>query len=310
MLYNNEIKSKYIQNKGRAYGNVATTYFTQTKSVEEEKGKDIALFTNEEWFEFLFSIDVITIHNVNRYTEFFKTYAKWYSVNMKTEEQNYFDKIGKDQMIFYTTNIINKDNYIPRDLFVKLVNDIPNAVDRYVLLCIYEGIKGEDFSDIILLKQSDIDRENNIFHLHSGKDVVVSDELMQAAIAACSQKNFVTLKSPFDPKTPATGTLDNVEYVFRVRDNASYNAPKSRNMYRKFASYKSYFENSEINAPRLLSSGFIAKLHEIMEKYDADQPKQVYDTQELKDAVSNLYGEGVDARRVVSRLKNNGYTIG
>lgn len=307
LYYNNEIKEKYMVSLGAACDNTIREYFEQASVVESEKGKDIALFDAEEWFEFLKSIDVITINQVARRTAVFTKYAAWYYDQYKLKTANEFVNIAPEMMISYTTEIVNAQKYIPKDMLLKMIAEIPNAADRFMILCLYEGVKGDEYDDIQLLKLEDIDIENRIFHLHSGRDVKVSEELLETALLADQQKSYITSHSPFSEiKVSSTRVIDS-DYVFKGRENMNAGITHRKRIHKRFLYLKDFFENAEFTTARILDSGLTYAIYDLMKVYGATEFKEIYGTQELVDLQDRFGHSGSEPRILIRNLKRKGY---
>lgn len=307
LCYNEATKKKYIESLKETFRKNAENYFLESAGFENTTGKDIALFGAEELFDFFKSIDVITINKVYRYVTFFTDYAEWYFANNKPSHDNHIAEITKEKMIAYTTEIVNKETFIPKELLLKLVSEIPSYVDQFLIMCIYEGVRGEEYRDAMMLKADDIDVGNRIFHLQSGKDITVSQELIDIALRASKQTGYVLPQSPFSTKRPAGGNLDEAEYIFRVRDNSSRETPGASRIYNRFMAYKDFFENPEFTPIRLADSGFTYELLKVMKKHDKKQVKYIYGTPEMNELKERYDYAGTEDRYIARKLKKNGY---
>lgn len=310
LYYNENVKEKYMASMNALHMNTSKEYFKLTAEYENEKGKDIALFDADEWFDFLKVTGYITISKVYYFTTFIAKYAKWYFDRYAPKQENHFEKISNDKMIEYTTNVVNNNRFISRELLLQLLKEIDNAVDRFMILCLYEGIRGEEFNDIMLLKLSDVDFENNIFHLPSGEDAVVSDELLEAAKQANAQKNFATPVSPFAERSAGVGSFNNeAETIFKFRDNARTKTPNAKRIYNRFNVYRDYFENDDFNSLRIINSGLAHQFREIKRKYNTNDHVAVYHVPEMK-ALMQKYGFAEDyARFAYRKLTKAGYNL-
>lgn len=310
MLYfNNEFKNKYIESLNKGYVVPAQEYFNQSAKFEEKMGKDIALFDKAEWFEFLQSINIITLNKAKQFYAFFATYAKAYISKNSPDSENFYQTITDEDLVEYTSNVVNKEMCIQRDMMLTLVNEIPSPIDQYMVLAIYEGIKGENFTDITMLREEDIDTENNEFHLASGRVVKVSQELVNIALKASAQTVYVTPQSPLSNKTTSAVNLGESEYVFKIRNNSqtktAVNNPKR--IYDKFLRLKNFFENTEFDVPRVLNSGYVCGLQKILKENDKQYLREIADLPETKE-LSDRYGfNSKNFKHVTLRLKRTNF---
>lgn len=307
-FFNKETKNQYIETLGTTDTIPAQKYFKKAADFEAKNGKDIALFSDTEWFDFLLENNIITLNKVKIYFDFFARYALYYFSKNKTNEKNHYKDVTNEELVQYTCGIINSEKCIRRDMMLTMVSEIPSPIDQFLVLALYEGIKGNNFSDIFLLKRQDINTETREFHLASGKVVQVSPELMNIALKAERQTIYLAPQSPLLDIKTAEVTLCESEFVFKLRNNAtSMNNINVSRIYRKFAMLRNFFENDEFDAPRIINSGYVDGLKRIMDIYQQDNMKKIYGLPETK-ALTDRYGFNTsDFRRVIDRLKRTNY---
>lgn len=185
-MYNEYQKRRYITQKiseTNVTDFVLTNNFDKAAPFEEKFEKDLCDFTTDEIREMyklsnLNSLNVLTNRN-----SIYKLYTAWAQTQgLVVDNQNHYNE--------FDINILNsllnvnalKQNIVSKETVKTWCSNFLNARDEFVLWCIFDFGKGDYFSDIVNAKISDIDFENKIMHLSSGRNVKVSDELIAAAM--------------------------------------------------------------------------------------------------------------------------------
>ena len=154
--------------------------FEKSYGFENIRQKDLYSFTVSEILEFYKFLDIGTITPLIVYNSNLIKYAQWaLNENLITDGQNHFDELINESL--YTC--INKSkinaSILSHEQFMELIHTkIKNEQDKYVFFCLYEGIKGKDYQEIIDLKLSDIDEKNSVAHLSTGREVYVSQDFI------------------------------------------------------------------------------------------------------------------------------------
>ena len=140
-------------------------------------------------FFFFFTIAPLVVYNTNSVQ-----YAQWaLNENLITDGQNHFDVI--DIQILNTC--VSKDklrqSILTYDKFKDLImRRIINDQDRFVFFCLFEGIKGKDYQDIINMEFSDIDEVEKTV-LIKDKKIKVPQGFINIARDADKQEDYETL---------------------------------------------------------------------------------------------------------------------
>lgn len=305
LYYNNAFKNTYLSSIPRTAVIPAQKYFAESTEMENKKRKDIALFTKEEWFEYLQSINVITINKIKPYYDFYKKYSEVYFEKNKVDTENAYKAITEEDMVAYSNSIVNKEICLPREVLLTLVNEIPSPIDQFLVLALYEGIRGDHFQDITMLQTTDIDVENREFHLAGGNVVKVSEELLNIALKASKQTVYITPQSPFSNESASSVTLGQDEYIFKIRSNSKSKTIKVNptRVYRKFTVLRQFFGNDAFDIPRIVNSGFVYGLNEILKKNGKESYREIADLPETQQLRERYEFTGGELKRVTERLK-------
>ena len=167
-LYNPEIKAHFLEDY---YDNEATrkVSFYKIKNaaeVEFDKKKDIFEMTFEEIEEILNNCEFKTQNSAKAFMSVIDSYIEWSYVNgyrlsnlpiFPTEVS--LSKLA-ERYVAKTSSVY----YTQKDLF-KYYEDINNTMDIFIIQCIFEGIKGQGFDEILSLKIEDVHSDEDNYYV-------------------------------------------------------------------------------------------------------------------------------------------------
>ena len=150
-----------------------------------------------------------------------------------------------------------------------------NAQDGFVIWCLFEGIKGKEFEEILNIELGDIDVQNKTIKLHSGRVMKVSDEFIDMAIRADIEDEYIGLAST------------NKEIIFKLipSDKIFKQKHQSRGIDLRRAVYSTVSRctrnikglNPEQNAKSIRDSGLIYYLNDRASSLGISTVKMLYD---------------------------------
>lgn len=183
-MYNNDIKSRYIEFKIDSTimaNGYLERLFSKTEKFETELGKDVSSFTYYEivnmyktWNES--SYEVLQVSNSH-----LSLYTQWcLEQNLVADAQNHFIEINKDIFMSCINNIVNDKKIVTREQVLAWARQLNNPSDGFMFLALFEGIKGEQYKELTNLKLSDF--HDGKVTLCTGRTIQVSEELYNLAI--------------------------------------------------------------------------------------------------------------------------------
>lgn len=179
-MFNNEIKSRYIEEKN-FYTILPKNYlehqFAKLEKYELEKGKDVCCFTVREIREYYKILNLSSLEMIACLNSQLSQYTQWcLQNNLVIDNQNHFLEIDLITMKSCLNPIKLNNKIVSREILINWCNQLPNPKDRFALLGLFEGLKGKDFTEITKLKPENID--GNVLTLSSGRKIKVSNELI------------------------------------------------------------------------------------------------------------------------------------
>lgn len=220
-MYNEENKLEYIKFKlsddqaPRLAKNALQRFFSKTYPFEVEKGKDICNFNKDEIIDMYKTINYTSLETVANTNSQLSSYTQYCLNNHQVlDYQNHFTEIN---IKLCSTLISDKLSYdiVTRDELLAIAKKLPNHSDAFILLCLFEGIRGQDCSEIRQIRMEDFD--GNILHLvpnrirelkdykeiptekkvedDGSRYITVSDELLMFAEKANGEKEYIPAKN-------------------------------------------------------------------------------------------------------------------
>lgn len=152
--------------------------FRSLAPFEEEKSKDIFDFNKVE------ILDTYTVMNYTVYETLMVAninlgnYTKWaISEGMVADGINHFIDLEPNDLIQCVNLKQLHQSIISRSEVLDSIRTVINQRDRFILLGLFEGIRGKNFDDLLLVKFSDV--KGNQIHLPSGKILTISQDLVR-----------------------------------------------------------------------------------------------------------------------------------
>lgn len=179
-LYNEEIKNQYIEERNREVilpENYLERQFRKCSDTERELDKDISNFTFYEIIEYYKLLNVPSLDSLTVMNSQFSLYTQWcLQNNLVKDNQNHFLEVNIDIMKQCINKALFNMKIISKDTILNWVDQLPNPKDQFVLLGLFEGIKGKDFCELLKLRPGDIHGNKAI--LCTGREIKISNRLV------------------------------------------------------------------------------------------------------------------------------------
>lgn len=219
-VYNQDIKERFLNEIDLAKypDRWWERLFEKSRLFESKHGKDFCCFTTVEILEFYKFLEVSSLEFLNVYNLNLIKYGDWALANgLIYDGQNHFSEIDFKVL----TNCVAKGALYQSILTYDQLNEacrrLQNYQDRYILYCLFEGIKGRWYDEILNLKLSDIDTANNTVALCSGRTILVTDTF----ISVCNNANEETTYVRTDDKILP---LKQCDTIYKEKNNSRGNA--------------------------------------------------------------------------------------
>ena len=276
---NNEFKQKYIKEKSTISENFTRNIFNKADDLEKFYNKDICNFTLSEIKNLLLTLNSTSVEYLRVVTSVLRSYTEYMmSNNLSIDNLNHYDSVDTEVLMSCVNKQSIKNKYISRKQLESYINDLPDPSDAWCMLAIYEGIKGDNFSNVTLSKGI-FDYENNTIELYDGSVFKPSDKLFDIAVESYETYVYEGLKKLGSNNMRLTG-----EEIFKVRDNVMFFYDEPKKAYNRLLTrvrlIKNYLDVSTITIPRLQISGMVYQFKCIMERENKTYD-ELFDTDEF-----------------------------
>lgn len=268
-LYNNDRKERFLNNE---YPNPSTKktnylYLTKIGIFEKDKNKDLCDFSYEELKELLVGLKRESENSLNVIFSVITKYFDWciYEEYITYPTHELITKQDKQ-------NAIHRQQFFKREQIYNLCDGLYNYVDKALIICLYENIKGRpetnnSFEEIRNLKKTDIYPDINrvILTRNNGDSrfISVNNKTMEILVRARDEVEYFK-ENGLATGRFATRPLRKTEYLFRTIENGSFsfnndNRINIASIENKFRSFRRYLDIDYLNATIIFDSGLIEK---------------------------------------------------
>lgn len=268
--------------------------FEKSYMFENSKQKDLYAFTVPEILEFYKFLDIGTLNPLTVYNMNLVQYAQWaLNENLITDGQNHFDVIDFELLSTCMNKAKLSKSILSYEDFIDLIDrKILNPQDAFVFICLFEGIKGKDYEEIIEIKMTDIDQENKCVQLCTGRNVIITDKFIEIAQKADVQTQYISTSNP-----DFIRDLIPSMKIYKEKYNASTNKI-SRSVYNMIARNIATIHElyNVVTAKSIKDSGLIYYLNKRADKLGISTVELMYSVENWQDIIDK-YNFNIDARK-------------
>lgn len=182
-MYNEQIKLRYIKEKSEEVvlpSNYLSAQFNKVSKFEIELDKDVCNFTMYELIDYYKTLNVASLESLAVMNSHFSLYIYWcIQQNLVIDNINHAAEITLEDLKGCLNKVLLEKKILSLEQILSFVEQLPNPKDQFVLLGLFEGIKGKSFCEFVHLKTEDI--YDNELKLCTGRFIKVSDKLLQYA---------------------------------------------------------------------------------------------------------------------------------
>lgn len=256
--------------------------FEKSEIFETRKEKDLYSFTVPDIIEFYKFLNCGTITPLIIYNTNLLKYGQWaLNETLISDGLNHFDEIDTEILATCISKLKSQSLVLSYQDFKEMIFKIPNDIDKYVFYCLFEGIKGADYEDIVKLKLSDIDENEQIVHLDSGRTVPVSKEFIQI----CKNANAQVVYTGLSVNQLERDLIPSI-YIFKEKSNSSgkdINRTVYNTIVRNIKDLRG--ENGSLTARSIKDSGLIYYLNKRAEELKMNAEDLLYSTDKCMDII-------------------------
>ena len=264
-LYNPELKIQYIEEKSQEViisNNYLECQFNKSFKLENELDKDISNFTVYEIIEYYKMLNSSSLDTLVVMNSQFSMYTQWcLQKSLVRDNQNHFLEMTIEQLKECLNKMLVNLKFVTRETILNWVDQLPNPKDQFVLLGLFEGLKGKDFCELSKLRPEDI--KGNIATLCTGREIELSNRLLKIISDCVVEDKYYSISGN------GTKVMPLVDKGFVIKDYPNARGDVSdfqlgRKIYNSISRILNYFDVCEfMTANSIAESG---KLQMIKEK--------------------------------------------
>ena len=301
--YNKETKLKFIEeqySESEASQYIVSLIFKKTAKWEKSDIKDIYDYDYEELQSLLTNIKPYSLDDAKRKGRYLYFYISW-AIENSLRKGNINPLLSVPDEFYESTIDNNKKIHFTYDEIIDIVEDVRNAQDQALIMLMFDGIKGEEFKELIGLQYQNIDWNNGIININredrlTGNnvniDIKVSDRVLYFLERAHHAKTYFTDDEKNRPLIESNYILKNTKSP-RTKEGNPVSAPL---VYTRLNRLKDYL-NLEFFSPNAIQqSGMIYAAYDL-----------IVNQKKYNNLTNDLYDEiGVKFNSAVRRdLENN-----
>ena len=203
-MFNPELKQRFMsEREGEAVlpNNYLQRQFNKAEAMETQLDKDISNFTFYEILEFYKLYNTASHQVLEVLNSQLSTYTQWcLQQNLVADGQNHYLELRTEDYLSCTNKAIRNAKIFSRETVLNWISDMPNPRDQFIILGLFEGIKGKDFCELAKLRIKDV--EGRIAHLCTGRDVEISEELADIIYNCNLAQNYYSMSGGQDKVMP------------------------------------------------------------------------------------------------------------
>lgn len=193
-MYNEEVKNAYLSTLEPVKLNKAKNLFEKSSMLEDFKNKDLAKFTKKDILYLFTSLKTISIESLRQKNNQIRSYKEWYKNNFQDKEIIQFEITKTDYQ-----ECLDKNRYFTEEMTDKITAQQKNPFTKFIIRAIFEGIRGENLSELVFAKITDINKDEHKMKVYNcesfdedGKplmkerEIIVSDKLILFAEECCN----------------------------------------------------------------------------------------------------------------------------
>lgn len=263
---NESFKKKFIDDKSTITKGYTANVFNKCKDLEEYYNKDVCNFTLDQIKQLLLTFNSTSVECLRVITSVLRKYTQFMMENnLSIDNINHYDSVTTDILLQCVNKKVLNNKYIDRDTLLRYIDELPNASDGWVLLAIYEGIRGDMFSNITFTDGDGIDYVNEVLNLYDGTKFKPSHKLFELANEAHATYTYEGIRNESIHLMRLTG-----DRIFKCRDNIMWEDDDKRKAYNRLLARvrlcKNYLNVKTMTIPRLQLSGMVYQFKCVMEK--------------------------------------------
>lgn len=240
-MYNEEYKRRFIAERNEEAilpMNYLNLQFEKVSEMETRLNKDVCNFTYYEILEYYKLLNTSSTNLLRVLNSQFSIYTQWcLQQNLVIDAQNHFLEIRTSDYEKCMSKVLFNKQIIPASIIMEWVNELSNPKDQFILLGLFEGIKGKDFCELANLRPEDV--QGNTAKLCTGREVIISNKLRYIIDNCITEKFYYPINGKRKAQLVDNGFV--IKEYCNVADNQS-DFQRGRTIYTTISKIFKYFD--------------------------------------------------------------------
>lgn len=194
-MFNAEYKERFIIEKN-SESNISKGYlehqFKRVSEMENNLNKDVSNFTYYDIIEYYKMLNTHSMEYLAVLNSQLSLYTQWcLQQNLVDDGQNHFLEMRIEDYDKCVNKTLLNLKIIPKSTVLDWVNQLQNPRDQFILLGLFEGIKGNDYCELAKLRPEDV--KGNTLSLCTGRTFEASDKLISIIEECIEEKIYYSL---------------------------------------------------------------------------------------------------------------------
>lgn len=265
-FYNESRKKEYLKwdssrHTKRPAGSLERM-FDRISRYEEQYERDVCDFSKTEIIKLYKSLNPSCISSLDVMHSNLRIYADWCLQNHLVEDNmNHFCEVERETFFGCINQARINLNTITYEEIQGFASDMYNASDAFLLLAMFEGIKGKDYCELLNVKLSDFDLTTHTVKLCTGRVLPVSDKLLGFATIGAEDKSYYS----FGEHPRAISFVENDDTIIKSFNNVKDTVTerqKGRRIYARLNRISRFLGIDGIRTNDIIRSGEIHFVNE------------------------------------------------
>ncbi|MNC13360.1 hypothetical protein D3C75_611050 [compost metagenome] len=273
-FYNEEQKGRFLKGLEDSTYNTYARVLMRASYLEEQLLKDLFNFNLFEIGQLMKMLSPTTISSSLSQLQLIRRYIRWaIKEDLRNDNINPLDATLTEEFAKSFVDNSNKHLFSEEEIN-SIIGQIINPQDAALIQCLFEGIMGRAYSEILNILQKDVDRDKNYLLVRNkpaegplvSREIEISSKLMNLLFSASNQTIYHKANGNADVFIKAReAELIDTPYVFRpVNLNVKYEDVAPPNLVsRRIKTVARWFDYPYLTPINIRKSGMLKYANEL-----------------------------------------------
>jgi hypothetical protein len=273
-MYNEEQKMRFLDNCSYEMSTVEVVKltFNKTELVERQHNKDLSEFIRPDVVDLLKSFNSKSKRRLQVLCKYFSDYYNWCkSEGLVTDPVNQYDRLMTESIIndVIPSEALNNKYFTEEDL-IGYMDNVPDVTNKFIMYGIFNGIRGDNYDNLVNAKIEDYDPVTKTLKLKSGLVIKVNSLLYNLMWQADDDTHYYADGIEKESRFRKFEYL-RTGYIIKPTINGGDNSPVLRGIiHGRLATIKKQVGNEFISGSTLYKNGLVSYVKKRFEERGID----------------------------------------